>query len=70
MESCLTIVGLGFSGRGQNTGMVFVKLKDWKLRDRADMRAPAITGRAMRAFSEIRQSHGIRLSTAAGCRTG
>ena len=47
VESCMTISGFGYSGRAQNNGMVFVKLKDWKLRDRADMRVKAIAGRAM-----------------------
>src|SRR5512140_2918748 len=50
VDSCLTISGVGFSGRGQNTGMVFVKLKDWKFRIRADLKAKAIAGRAMGAL--------------------
>ncbi len=54
VESCLTISGFGYSGRAQTNGMVFIKLKDWKLRHRADMRVKAIAGRAMRAFSQIR----------------
>jgi HAE1 family hydrophobic/amphiphilic exporter-1 len=56
VESCLTIAGFGFSGRAQNNGMVFVKLKDWKLRDRPDLRAQAIAERAMMAFSQIRNA--------------
>jgi len=56
VESCMTIVGMGFSGRGQNNGMVFAKLKDWKLRDRPDLRVKAIVGRAMGAFSKIRNA--------------
>jgi HAE1 family hydrophobic/amphiphilic exporter-1 len=56
VESCLTIAGMGFSGRAQNNGMVFVKLKDWKLRTRPDLRAKAIAGRAMGAFSRFRQA--------------
>ena len=31
VDSCMTIAGMGFSGRAQNNGMVLVKLKDWKL---------------------------------------
>ncbi|OIQ00774.1 MAG: multidrug efflux RND transporter permease [Syntrophobacteraceae bacterium CG2_30_61_12] len=54
VTSCLTIAGFGFSGRAQNNGLVFVKLKDWKLRGRPDLRAQAIAGRAMKAFSRIR----------------
>jgi hydrophobe/amphiphile efflux-1 (HAE1) family protein len=54
VESCMTISGIGYSGTAQTNGMVFVKLKDWKLRNRSDMRVKAITGRAMKALSQIR----------------
>jgi hydrophobe/amphiphile efflux-1 (HAE1) family protein len=54
VESCMTISGIGYAGRAQTNGMVFVKLKDWKLRKRSDMRVKAISGRAMRAFSKTR----------------
>ena len=56
VESCMTIAGMGFSGRAQNNGMVFAKLKDWKLRQRPDLRVKAIAGRAMGAFSRIRNA--------------
>jgi HAE1 family hydrophobic/amphiphilic exporter-1 len=56
VESCMAISGVGFSGRGQNNGMVFTKLKDWKLRDRADLRVKAIAGRAMAELSKIRNA--------------
>lgn len=54
VESCLTVAGMGFSGRAQNNGMVFVKLKDWKLRDRPDLRAKAVAARAMMRLSRLR----------------
>jgi len=47
---------MGFSGRSQNNAMVFVKLKDWKLRDRPDLKSKAVAGRAMMAFSTIRNA--------------
>ena len=53
VTSCLTIAGVGFAGRGQNNAMVFVKLKDWELRKRKDLRAQAVAGRAMGAFSQM-----------------
>jgi hydrophobe/amphiphile efflux-1 (HAE1) family protein len=56
VESCMTIAGMGFSGRAQNNGMVFAKLKDWKLRGRPGLRAKAVAGRAMGAFSRIRNA--------------
>ena len=52
----MTVSGMNFSGRGQNAGMAFVKLKDWKLRDRPDLKVDAVAGRAMGAFSKIRNA--------------
>ncbi len=54
VASCLAISGQGFSGRGQNQGMVFVKLKDWELRQKPELKAPAVANRAMGVFSRIR----------------
>ena len=54
VESCMTISGIGFSGRAQTNGLVFIKLKDWKLRHRSDRRAKAIAERATKAFSRMR----------------
>ncbi|HQT97032.1 MAG TPA: efflux RND transporter permease subunit, partial [Thermodesulfobacteriota bacterium] len=34
VESCMTVAGASFAGRGQNMGMAFVRLKDWDLRNR------------------------------------
>ncbi|MBE3118642.1 MAG: efflux RND transporter permease subunit, partial [Candidatus Atribacteria bacterium] len=56
VDSCMTIAGMGFSGRAQNNGMLFIKLKDWTLRNRPDLRAKAISGRAMAEFSKIRSA--------------
>jgi HAE1 family hydrophobic/amphiphilic exporter-1 len=56
VESCMTIAGFGYSGRAQNNGMVFVKLKDWELRKHADQRAKAIAARAMGALSKMRNA--------------
>jgi len=56
VASCMTIVGIGFSGRAQNNGMVFAKLRDWELRDRPELRADEIARRAMGAFSRIRSA--------------
>lgn len=54
VESVITVTGFSFAGRGQNMGLAFVRLKDWKLRPTANLKAPAIAGRAMGAFSGIR----------------
>jgi len=54
VDAIITVAGFSFAGRGQNMGLAFVKLKDWKLRKSADLKAPAVAGRAMMAFSQIR----------------
>jgi multidrug efflux pump len=54
VDAIITVAGFSFAGRGQNMGLAFVKLKDWKLRKSPDLKAPAVAGRAMKAFSQIR----------------
>jgi HAE1 family hydrophobic/amphiphilic exporter-1 len=56
VESAMSVAGSSFSGRGQNVGMAFVKLRDWKLRGRPDLKVTAVAGRAMVAFSRIRNA--------------
>ncbi len=56
VESFMTICGANFSGHGQNAGMGFVKLRDWKLRERSDLKVTAVAGRAMGVFSQIRNA--------------
>jgi multidrug efflux pump subunit AcrB len=70
VESCMTIAGVSFSGRGQNNGMVFVKLKDWDLRDRPDLKVKAVAGRAMGPFLPIRNAMVFAFPPPAGRRTG
>lgn len=56
VESIITIAGSSFGGDGQNMALGFVKLKEWKLRQRPDLKAKAIAGRAMGAFSQIKEA--------------
>ncbi|WP_313440505.1 multidrug efflux RND transporter permease subunit SmeE [Stenotrophomonas sp.] len=55
VESIFAVQGFSFAGMGQNAGMAFVKLKDWKERD-ADHSVGAITGRAMGALGQIKDA--------------
>ncbi|MDD9301565.1 MAG: efflux RND transporter permease subunit [Desulfobacter sp.] len=56
VESIMTIAGFGFSGRGQNVGMAFVRLRDWELRKSPELKVKAVAGRAMGMFSTIRSA--------------
>ena len=62
VDSVITVNGFSFAGSGQNMGLAFVKLKDWKLRKTADLKVPAIAGRAMGAFSQIKDGMVIPFS--------
>ncbi len=55
VDSSIAIAGMGFAGRGQNQGLAFVKLRDWGLRDRADLRVKRLAGRAAPVFAGFRE---------------
>ncbi|WP_298800587.1 efflux RND transporter permease subunit [uncultured Rhizobium sp.] len=54
VEGAFAVAGFGFSGQGQNVGLVFVRLKDFDQRKTPQSKAQAIAGRAMGAFSKIK----------------
>ncbi len=56
VEGLFTIVGFNFSGRGQNAGMAFVRLKDWSERGSPAQKPQAIAGRAMGALSRLKDA--------------
>ncbi|MGW8285607.1 MAG: efflux RND transporter permease subunit [Candidatus Deferrimicrobiaceae bacterium] len=56
VESVFTISGRGFAGVAQNSGFAFIKLRDWELRDRSDLKVTAVVARAMKEFSKIRNA--------------
>ncbi|MFI5407918.1 efflux RND transporter permease subunit [Kaistia sp. UC242_56] len=62
VDSVFSALGFGFNGNGQNAAMAFIKLKDFDQRTRADQSASAIAGRAMAAFSKIRDAQVFALS--------
>ncbi len=54
--STFSVQGFSFAGSGQNNGMVFVKLKDWDERTADEASVGALVGRAMGAFSQIKDA--------------
>ncbi len=56
VESIFSVAGFSFSGRGQNSAMAFVNLKDWDVRQSPDKKVGAIVGRAMGVFTGIRDA--------------
>ena len=56
VRSIFTVAGFSFGGSGQNMGIGFVHLNDWSERRGADAGVRAVAGRAMAAFSQIREA--------------
>jgi multidrug efflux pump len=56
VASVFAVAGFSFSGNGQNSGIAFVRMKDWSERKGAEHRVNAIVGRAMGSFSQIKDA--------------
>jgi HAE1 family hydrophobic/amphiphilic exporter-1/multidrug efflux pump len=56
VESVFGVVGFSFAGQGQNMGLAFVRLKDWKERTSPGQSVQDLAGRAFGAFSQIRDA--------------
>ncbi|GGZ17074.1 efflux RND transporter permease subunit [Novosphingobium colocasiae] len=54
INGVLTINGFSFAGQGQNSGIAFIPMKEWKDRPGAKNRAQAIAGRAIAAFARYK----------------
>lgn len=54
VEAIFGVAGFSFAGTGQNNGLTFVRLKDWHLRQRPDLKVFAVAQKAMKAFQNIR----------------
>lgn len=74
VASVFTVAGFSFAGSGQNTGMAFVRLKDWDERTGPGEDADSVVGKAFGALSQIRDAQVfpinlppvLELGTAAG----
>ncbi|WP_294232857.1 efflux RND transporter permease subunit [uncultured Sphingomonas sp.] len=51
IRGVFTVNGFSFAGQGQNSGIAFIPMKEWKDRPGAENKAQAVIGRAMAAFS-------------------
>jgi multidrug efflux pump len=74
VDSVFTVNGFSFAGRGQNSGLVFVRLKDYSQRQRADQKVQALVGRTFARYASYKDATVIavnppsipELGTAAG----
>ncbi|MDP1925660.1 MAG: efflux RND transporter permease subunit, partial [Thiobacillus sp.] len=56
VRAVFTVAGFSFGGGGQNMGIGFVNLKHWDERKGPGMDVKSVAGRAMGAFSQIREA--------------
>jgi multidrug efflux pump len=56
VNSIFTIAGFSFGGTGQNMGLGFVGMKHWDERTEPGQDVKSVAGRAMAAFSQIREA--------------
>ena len=56
VRSVFSVIGFSFSGRGQNNAIAFVGMRDWSERTDESLHVQSIAGRAMGAFSKIKDA--------------
>ena len=56
VEGMVSVLGFSFAGAGQNAGLAFITLKDWRQRSGPEHSAQALVGRAFGALSRIRDA--------------
>jgi len=56
VDSIFSVAGFSFAGSGQNMGFAFVKLKPWDQRNSPELKADAVTRRAMQVLSGVRDA--------------
>ncbi|MFL9963919.1 efflux RND transporter permease subunit [Paraburkholderia sediminicola] len=56
VESTFTVNGFSFAGRGQNAGLVFVRMKDYGLRQHSDQKVQALVGRLYMHFASYKNA--------------
>jgi multidrug efflux pump len=74
VEGAFEVTGFNFAGRGQNSGLVFVRLRDWGERRSNELKIQALIGRIAKRFGNYRDANIIpinpppipELGTAAG----
>ena len=57
VEGVLTVNGFNFAGPGQNSGFLFIKLRDWDERKKSSLSVSAVLGRANKYFAGIKDAN-------------
>ena len=56
VENFFTVIGYSYAGRGQNSAMGFINLKDWDVRKKPEQKVFAIAERTMKNMAKVRDA--------------
>jgi multidrug efflux pump len=56
VDGVLTVAGFNFAGPGQNSGLLFIKLKPWDERTKPSQSVQALLARASKYFSTVKEA--------------
>ena len=56
VEGVLTVNGFNFAGPGQNSGLIFIKLRSWDERKKSELSVSAVLARANKYFAGIKDA--------------
>src|SRR5258706_6386013 len=70
VDAVFTVSGFSFAGRGQNGGIAFIKLKDWRERSAPERKVKAISARARARFAGVKDALGVALPPPPGQELG
>jgi len=57
VDGALEVTGFNFAGRGQNSGLLFVRLKDWGVRGSSDLSAQSLIKRLSQHFGSYKNAN-------------
>ena len=56
VEAAFSVNGFSFAGRSQSQGMLFVRLRDWSVREDPELKVQALMQRLARHFASSQQA--------------
>ena len=62
VDGVLEVMGFNFAGRGQNSGLLFVRLKDWSVRRSAELKVQALIKRLGEHFNDYKDANIIAIN--------
>ncbi|MGA8862792.1 MAG: efflux RND transporter permease subunit [Gallionella sp.] len=62
VDGVLEVMGFNFAGRGQNSGLLFVRLKDWSVRRSSELKVQAVIRRLSQHFSNYKDANIIAIN--------